>query len=117
MAQHARRQPDEDADAVDWEQVAAMAEFKALVVAKRKFIIPATLFFIVYYFALPVSVGYAPGFMDRKVVGPVNLAYLFALSQFFMAWLLAALYMRAAGRFDERAKRIIAALDKQPGGK
>jgi len=41
------------------------------------------------------------------VLGRVNLAYLFALSQFFMAWILAALYMRAADRFDEMAKGII----------
>ncbi|NOT61472.1 MAG: DUF485 domain-containing protein [Acidobacteria bacterium] len=40
-----------------------MAEFKELVAAKRKFIIPATVFFIVYYFALPLLVGYAPALM------------------------------------------------------
>jgi uncharacterized membrane protein (DUF485 family) len=37
----------------------------------------------------------------------VNLAYVFALSQFFMAWILAALYLRAAGRFDEMAKEVV----------
>lgn len=97
---------DEDVDVVDWERVAAMDAFSALVSAKRRFIVPAVLFFIIYYFALPVSVGYAPGLMGRKVFGVVNLAYLFALSQFLMAWLLAALYMRAAGRFDEMAEAI-----------
>jgi uncharacterized membrane protein (DUF485 family) len=60
-----------------------------------------------YYFALPVLVGYAPLLMETKVLGEVNLAYLFALSQFFMAWILAALYLRAAGRFDEMAKRLL----------
>ena len=44
-------------------------------------------FFVVYYFALPVLVGYAPELMSRPVVGKVNIAYLFALSQFFMAWI------------------------------
>ena len=97
---------------VDWERVAASEEFKALLAAKRKFIVPATLFFIVYYFALPTLVGYAPGLMAKKVLGVVNIAYLFALSQFFMAWLIAALYMRAAGRFDAMAKRIIDRLPK-----
>src|SRR4051812_4692208 len=78
---------DEDIDVADWDRVASMEEFKILLASKRKFIIPATIFFVVYYFALPVLVGYAPGLMDRKVFGPVNLAYLFALSQFFMAWI------------------------------
>lgn len=101
------RTADEDVDVTDWERVAAMAEFKALVAAKVKFIAPATIFFVVYYFALPVLVGYAPLLMETKVLGEVNLAYLFALSQFFMAWILAALYLRAAGRFDEMAKRLL----------
>ncbi|HEU0180211.1 MAG TPA: DUF485 domain-containing protein [Blastocatellia bacterium] len=91
----------------DWERVAAMDEFKSLIAAKRKFIAPAVIFFIVYYFALPALVGYAPGLMSRRVLGVINLAYLFALSQFFMAWIIAALYVRAAGRFDEMARKII----------
>lgn len=98
---------DEDVDVADWDRVAAMEEFRHLLAAKKKFILPAVICFIVYYFALPVLVGYAPEFMNRRVIGVVNLAYLFALSQFFMAWLIAALYIRAAGRFDEMAKSII----------
>ena len=61
---------------------------------------------MVYYFALPVLVGYAPGLMSKRVLGVVNVAYLFALSQFFMAWIIAALYVRAAGRFDAMAQSI-----------
>jgi uncharacterized membrane protein (DUF485 family) len=104
---------DEDVDVADWECVAATADFKALVTAKLRFIVPATVFFVVYYFSLPVLVGYAPGLMETKVLGPVNLAYLFALSQFFMAWALAALYLRAAGRFDDMAKSLVAKLGKR----
>ena len=98
---------DEDRDVVDWERLAATAEFKALLKAKAKFIVPATVFFIVYYFSLPMLVGYAPQLMARKVFGVVNVAYLFALSQFFMAWLLAWAYVRAAGRFDRMARAVI----------
>jgi len=64
-------------------------------------------FFVVYYFALPVLVGYAPELMTKRVLGPVNLAYLFALSQFFMAWVVAALYVRAAKTFDRMASDVI----------
>ncbi|MGI8481072.1 MAG: DUF485 domain-containing protein [Chthoniobacterales bacterium] len=45
--------------------------------------------------------------MERQVLGPVNLAYLFALSQFFMAWIIAALYVRAAARFDRMADEVL----------
>jgi uncharacterized membrane protein (DUF485 family) len=95
-----------------WERIAAMSTFQALLVAKQRFIIPATLFFLVYYFALPLLVGYAPQVMETKVLGVINLAYVFALSQFFMAWILAALYLRAAGRFDTMAAEVIAELDR-----
>lgn len=104
---------DEDVDAADWGTVAAMPEFRLLLKAKRRFIVPATLFFVTYYFALPVLVGYAPRMMEKRVLSVINLAYLFALSQFVMAWILAALYVRAAGRFDAMATGIIAKLQKQ----
>lgn len=100
----------EDRQAADWDKIAAMEEFRALLKAKLKFIAPATLFFAVYYFALPVLVGYAPALMEKKIFGAVNLAYLFALSQFVMAWVVAALYVRAAGRFDKMADAILAKL-------
>jgi uncharacterized membrane protein (DUF485 family) len=98
---------DEDVDVADWDRLAALAEFKALLAAKRRFILPATVFFIAYYFALPVLVGYAPRLMGVKVFGVINVAYLFALSQFFVAWILAVLYVRAANRFDAMARAIV----------
>ena len=102
------RTAEEEAGTIPWEAIAASARFKELLRAKRRFIIPAMIFFVVYYFALPVLVGYARPLMEKRVLGPVNIAYLFALSQFFMAWIIAALYVRAANRFDRQAREIIA---------
>jgi len=95
----------------DWNQIAASAEFRELLAAKSRFIVPATVFFIVYYFALPVLVGYAPKLMSEPVIGVLNWAYLFALSQFLVAWLIAFLYVRAANGFDEKGKKILSNLD------
>jgi uncharacterized membrane protein (DUF485 family) len=105
------RTADEEADVIDWEKLASSERFRNLLKAKRRFIVPAMIFFIVYYFALPVLIGYARSFMERRVWGPVNLAYLFALSQFFMAWIIAALYVRAAARFDKMAKAVVSGED------
>ena len=101
------RTADEERDAADWNALAASAGFKALLKAKRRFIIPASVFFVLYYFALPVLVGYAPALMRTRVFGPVNVAYVFALSQFFVAWIIAGLYVRAASRFDRMADEVI----------
>jgi uncharacterized membrane protein (DUF485 family) len=83
--------------------------------AKAAFVVPATLFFCAYYFALPLLVGYFPAFMSRKVLGPLNIAYLFALSQFLMAWIIAFLYTRAARRFDAMARGVVSLNDTHQG--
>ena len=80
---------------------------KDLLRRKKRFVLPATLFFIAYYFALPVLVGYYPDLMARKVIGAVNIAYLFALSQFLMAWIIAWLYVRAAAGYDRMGRELI----------
>jgi uncharacterized membrane protein (DUF485 family) len=92
----------------EWAAIERDPAFQALIQRKRSFIVPATIFFIVYYFALPVLVGYFPDLMDTKVIGFINLAYLFALSQFVMAWVLMGIYVKRAGVFDELAGRIVA---------
>ena len=98
-----------------WDQVAASREFQDLMATKKIFIVPAFIFFVLYYFLLPVLVGYAPHFMATKVVGAVNLAYLFALSQFFVAWIIAALYVRAADDFDRLSQDILEKAEKDKG--
>ena len=95
------RTADEDIDPVQWERIAQDADFKELVHRKLRLIVPATIFFIVYYFLLPIGVGWFPGLMEKKVWVDVNLAYAYALSQFFMAWILAGIYVAAAAGWDK----------------
>jgi uncharacterized membrane protein (DUF485 family) len=92
---------------VHWEGLEETDEFRQLVQARWRFVFPATVFFLVYYFALPLSNGLFPSVMRTEVIGHINLAYLFALSQFVMAWLLAYFYIRRAGRvFDPLAEKV-----------
>lgn len=90
-----------------YDRIAATPRFAELLAAKARFIVPATVFFLIYYFALPVLVGFQPELMKRRVLGPLNIAYLYALSQFFMTWILAGLYMRMAAKFDRMAAAIL----------
>ncbi len=89
-----------------WEALAEEPEFRALIAARRRFVAPATIFFIAFYLALPFSVGFAPAVMSRAVLGPLTLAYCFALAQFVMTWILLALYLWRARAFDLAAARI-----------
>jgi len=98
----------------EWDRIADSPEFQNLLAVKKVFIVPAFVFFLAYYFALSVLVGYAPHLMSIRVIGTVTVAYLFALSQFVVGWLIAWLYLKAAARFDAIADDI---LDKtRPGG-
>ena len=106
------RTADEDRDAADWDGIAGDADFKKLLADKARFIVPASVFFIVYYFALPVLVGWFPDLMKTKV-GSVNIAYLFALSQFFMAWIVAGFYVVKAAGWDKSAAGLLAKFNKR----
>jgi uncharacterized membrane protein (DUF485 family) len=95
------------ADAAHWEGLEQTDEFRQLVRSRLRFVLPATVFFLVYYFLLPIGNGLAPELMKTKVIGEVNIAYLFALSQFVMAWTLAYLYIRKANSvFDPLAAKL-----------
>jgi uncharacterized membrane protein (DUF485 family) len=89
-------------DVAYWEGLEHTEEFRHLVAARMRFVLPATAFFLVYYFLLPLLNGLAPGLMRTNVLGNVNIAYLFALSQFFVAWLLAWFYIRRANSLFDR---------------
>ena len=90
-----------------WSRIGQSPRYKELLRSKRAFIFPASIFFIAYYFALPILVGWWPELMKTPVIGPVNVAYLFALSQFFMAWTIAFLYVRKASEWDKQAKLVV----------
>jgi len=90
-----------------WDQIAAKPAFQSLVATKARFLWAASIFFIIYYFALPILNGWFPELMKKEVIGRVNIAYLFALSQFFMAWALAFIYVKKAAAWDKAAAEVI----------
>ncbi len=90
-----------------WDKIASHPGFAELKRAKLRFIIPATIFFFVYYMALPLLVGFFPEFMKKPVLGKVNWAYIFALSQFIMTWVVCGLYVRAARRWDKMNEELL----------
>jgi uncharacterized membrane protein (DUF485 family) len=115
MNPHAERGSQTLPDRAEWDRIAASAQFQDLLSRKRAFIIPAFLFFLVYYLALPIFVGYAPMLMSTRVFGTVTLAYLFSLSQFAVGWTIAALYLKASARFDRLVKDLLMKVDDRKG--
>jgi uncharacterized membrane protein (DUF485 family) len=91
----------------DWNRIATSGRFQHLLSVKKMFIVPAFVFFLAYYLLLPILVGYAPRLMSTRVFGAVTLAYLFALSQFAVGWMIAVLYLKASSRFDRLVKDLL----------
>jgi len=93
-------------------------EFQGLTRSKRAFVVPATIFFMAWYFGFIVLCGYAPDFMGREfITDGLTVGYVLALTQFVMTWVLAVMYVRRANRvWDPLATAVRDSVDGRPAG-
>ena len=86
---------------LDWRAAEATPEFRRLVAARRRFVVPATIFFLTFYLGFIALAGYAPDFMGERIHQGLTVGYVLALLQFVMVFVLGWLYLRRADRvFD-----------------
>lgn len=88
-----------------WSRVARTSAFQELMQRKKRFIIPATVFFLVFYLGLPVLAGFTT-ILNAPVVGALTWAWVYALAQFIMTWTLLHLYVSRANKWDEIVKDV-----------
>ena len=99
---------DEQVRGIDWQAIEASPEFQELVAKRRSFVLPATIFFLVYYMAFILLCGYAPDFMGSSVYEGLTVGYCLALTQFVMVFALGIMYLRRADRdYDPLAERVV----------
>jgi uncharacterized membrane protein (DUF485 family) len=98
---------------VDWEAVERSPEFRDLVARRRRFVLPATIFFLAWYLGFILLAGYAEDFMGSSIYEGFTVGYLLALSQFVMTWGLAAWYLRRADReFDPLEREVVELVER-----
>ena len=91
---------------IDWERAERSPEFQELVAARRRFVLPATVFFLAWYLGFILLAGYAPDFMGESVYEGLTVGYCLALTQFAMVFILGIWYLKKAERtFDPLAER------------
>ena len=91
---------------IDWEAAERSPEFRELTKRRRAFVVPATIFFLAWFFGFILLTAYAPDFMGESVYEGLTVGYCLALSQFIMVWGLSAWYLRRADRvFDPLAEK------------
>jgi uncharacterized membrane protein (DUF485 family) len=100
----------------DWERIERSDEFRELVKRRRSFVVPATIFFLVFYMAFILLAGYAPDFMGESVYQGLTVGYCLALTQFVMVFGLGLWYLRKSDReFDPLADKVVAAAAEAEG--
>jgi uncharacterized membrane protein (DUF485 family) len=93
---------------VDWEAVERSPQFEELVAARRRFVLPATIFFLAWYIGFILLAGYAPDFMARSVYEGLTVGYCLALTQFVMVAALGLMYLRRSEKvFDPLADEVV----------
>ncbi|UOY93402.1 DUF485 domain-containing protein [Ectobacillus sp. JY-23] len=107
MNQHAKQIKKE----VNYTAVANSADFQRLLQAKKRFIIPMSLFFFCFYIALPLMTSYSK-ILNTSALGDITWAWVFAFAQFIMTWALCMIYSKKATSFDKMSDRILASLEK-----
>ena len=88
----------------EWLRIERTSAFKELVRKRKSFIIPATIFFFVFYFGLPVLAGFTT-VLDGYAIGAITWAYVYAFAQFAMTWILMHMYVSRANKWDELVER------------
>jgi uncharacterized membrane protein (DUF485 family) len=101
----------------DYERIERSPEFQELVHKRRSFVVPATIFFLVWYFGFIILAGYAEDFMGKSVYEGLTVGYLLALTQFVMTFGLGFWYLRRADReFDPLARRAVESIEGAEAG-
>ena len=102
---------------VDWNAVEQSPEFQELIAARRRFVLPATIFFLSWYIGFVLLAGYAPDFMGDSVYEGLTVGYCLALTQFVMVFTLGYLYLRRADTvYDPLAAKVIEQADRPAAG-
>lgn len=89
-----------------WVRIERTNAFKELIRSKKNFIIPATIFFMVFYFGLPILAAFTT-VLNFTVVGSITGAYAYAFAQFAMTWILMHLYVSQANKWDDKVEQIL----------
>ncbi len=93
---------------INWSAIDTDPRFQALHRKKTTFLWSLMIFSVLYYFMLPIGAAYFPELFRIKVWGVLNVGLLFALSEFVVAWTVAAVYAKRANReFDAMAQEIV----------
>lgn len=99
----------------DWQNIAKNPKFLNLHRKKSRFLFGLWIFGAIPYFLLTLGAAYAPEIFKTRLVGRMNLGYVFCVVQFFVTVAIGAYYSNRTNKvFDPLTRELLAELE--PGG-
>jgi len=98
----------------DWAAIERSREFTELVRARRSFLVPATIVFLVGAIGYLLLAAFVPSVMDWQIVDGLPFAWVAALSQVALTWVLTWAYLRTADRKFEPLEQRAAEVAERP---
>jgi uncharacterized membrane protein (DUF485 family) len=98
-----------------WIDGVQSAEFKMLIDTKRRSILPMIIIYVVGYMGLSVLAGFGRGILGMKVLGPINLGFVWIVGNYLMSWALAVIYARVSAKSHDPLVKIV--VDKACSGR
>ncbi|WP_188802611.1 DUF485 domain-containing protein [Sporolactobacillus putidus] len=90
---------------INYTKLVQTSAFRQLLRQKRNFILPCSLFFMAFYFTLPILTAYTT-VLNQPAFASMTWAWIFAFAQFVMTWALCIFYTRRASKFDRLVETI-----------
>lgn len=100
--------------AIDYEKIVSSPEYKEMLRRKKRFIVPMTIFFLAFYFMLPIMTSYST-VLNTPVYGDITWAWVFATAQFVVTWVLCVMYVKKSNAFDKDSDEIIRMIERDGG--
>ncbi|MFC7394922.1 DUF485 domain-containing protein [Scopulibacillus cellulosilyticus] len=88
-----------------YSEIVQTPEFQRLLKAKRKFIVPVTIFFAGYFILLPIFTSYST-ILNKPFIGSITWTWAIAFTHFIMTWVLSGVYICKTNSFDKISEQI-----------
>ena len=100
-----------------WRKGVESADFKALLDARKRFIIPMLIIFVIGFVGLSLLLSFARPLMGMKILGPLNLGFVLIIANYVMAWAIAIIYARVSERDHDPLIKAVIDNARTSGGK
>jgi uncharacterized membrane protein (DUF485 family) len=90
-----------------WMDGVRSSEFRMLIDAKRRSIMPMVVTYIVGYMGLSILAGFGRGILGSKFLGPINLGFALIAANYLMSWAIAVIYARLSANSHDPLVNIV----------